>query len=57
VICITSCLFRWPRHETADAAIAYAIGKGWLVVEGDPPHIIRLTNEGRTGTTGRKVRQ
>ena len=34
-------------HETADAAIAYAIQKGWLIGEGEPPQSICLTDEGR----------
>jgi hypothetical protein len=27
-------------YETADAAIAYAIQKGWLIGEGEPPHSV-----------------
>jgi len=27
-------------YKTADAAIAYAIEKGWLIGEGEPPHSI-----------------
>ena len=38
-------------YETADAAIAYAIEKGWLVGEGEPPHSVRLTDEGRLAAT------
>jgi hypothetical protein len=34
-------------HETADAAIAYAIQKGWLVGEGEPPQSLYLTDKGR----------
>ena len=31
----------------SDAAIAYAIGKDWLLTEGQPPHSICLTEGGR----------
>ena len=34
-------------HETADAAIVYAIQKGWLIGVGEPPHSVRLTDDGR----------
>jgi hypothetical protein len=34
-------------YETADAAIVYAVGKGWLLGEGEPPHSICLTDDGR----------
>ena len=34
-------------YETADAAIAYAIQKGWLIGEGEPPQSICLTEGGR----------
>jgi hypothetical protein len=34
-------------YETADAGIAYAIGQGWLIGEGEPPHSIWLTDSGR----------
>jgi hypothetical protein len=34
-------------YETADTAIAYAIGKGWLIWEGNPPESVCLTDEGR----------
>jgi hypothetical protein len=34
-------------YETADAAIAYAIEKRWLIREGKPPHSICLTDDGR----------
>jgi hypothetical protein len=34
-------------YKTADAAIAYAIQKGWLIGEGEPPHSICLTDAGR----------
>ena len=34
-------------HETADAAIAYAIQKGWLIGVGEPPHSVCLTDDGR----------
>jgi hypothetical protein len=34
-------------YETADAAIAYAIQKGWLIGEGEPPHSVCLTDYGR----------
>jgi hypothetical protein len=33
--------------ETADAAIFYAIQKGWLIGVGEPPHSVRLTDDGR----------
>ena len=36
-------------HGTADAAIVYAIQKGWLIGVGEPPHSVRLTDEGRIG--------
>jgi hypothetical protein len=35
-------------YETADAAIGYAIQKGWLIGKGEPPHSICLTNDGRS---------
>jgi hypothetical protein len=41
-------------YETADAAIAYAIERGWLIGEGEPPHSICLTDDGRVWT-GRSV--
>jgi hypothetical protein len=31
----------------ADVAIAYAIGKDWLIGGGRPPHSICLTDDGR----------
>jgi hypothetical protein len=34
-------------YKTADAAISYAIQKGWLIGEGVPPHSICLTDGGR----------
>jgi hypothetical protein len=34
-------------YETADAAIAYAVRQGWLLTEGNPPHSIYLTDDGR----------
>jgi predicted transcriptional regulator len=34
-------------YETADAAIDYAIQKGWLNGEGEPPHSVCLTDDGR----------
>jgi hypothetical protein len=34
-------------YKTADAAISYAIQKGWLIGEGIPPHSICLTDAGR----------
>jgi hypothetical protein len=34
-------------YQTADEAIACAIGKGWLIGEGKPPHRICFTNECR----------
>jgi hypothetical protein len=36
-------------HETADAAICYAIKKGWLIGVGEPPHSVCLTDDGRVG--------
>jgi hypothetical protein len=35
-------------YETADAAINYAIQKGWLIGEGEPPHSVCLTEAGRS---------
>ena len=37
-------------YKTADAAIAYAVEKGWLIGEGEPPHSICLTDDGRVWT-------
>jgi hypothetical protein len=34
-------------YATADAAITYAIQKGWLIGEGEPPHSVCLTDAGR----------
>jgi hypothetical protein len=34
-------------HETADAAIVYAIQEGWLISVGEPPHSVCLTDAGR----------
>jgi hypothetical protein len=34
-------------YETADASIAYAVNKGWLIGEGDPPHSVCLSDAGR----------
>jgi hypothetical protein len=34
-------------YKTADAAIAYAIQKGWLIGVGEPPHSVCLTEAGR----------
>jgi hypothetical protein len=34
-------------YQAADEAIACAIGKGWLIGEGKPPHSICFTNECR----------
>jgi hypothetical protein len=34
-------------YETADAAIVYVIQKGWLIGEGELPHSVCLTDEGR----------
>ena len=34
-------------YETADTAIGYAIQKGWLIGEGEPPQSICLTEAGR----------
>jgi hypothetical protein len=41
-------------HETADAAIAYAIQKGWLIGVGEPPHsaasqTMAAAHQGRRG--------
>jgi hypothetical protein len=45
------CNTRWPRRSgkrsgineaTADVAIAYAVEKGWLIAEGNPPHSVSL---------------
>jgi hypothetical protein len=30
------------------AAVAYTVERGWLIVEGNPPHSICLTDAGRT---------
>jgi hypothetical protein len=35
-------------YQTADAAISYAIEKGWLIGEGVPPHSVCLTDSGRS---------
>ena len=43
-------------YETADAAIVFAIQEGWLISEGEPPHSVCLTNEGRAATTRAKRR-
>ena len=37
--------------ETADAAIAYAIQKGWLIGKGERPQSICLTEGGRVMVT------
>ena len=37
----------------AYTAIAYAMRKGWLIWEGDPPHSVRLTDAGRRLVAGR----
>ena len=37
-------------EATADAAIAYAIGKDWLIGGGSQPHSICLTDAGRVWT-------
>jgi hypothetical protein len=34
-------------YATADTAIAYAVARGWLLTEGEPPHSLGLTDEGR----------
>jgi hypothetical protein len=34
-------------HDTASAAVAYAIGKNWMLAGGTPPHSISLTEAGR----------
>lgn len=33
--------------ETLDAALALAIGKGWMTGEGSPVHSVCLTDDGR----------
>jgi hypothetical protein len=43
-------------QDTGDAAIAYAISRGWLIGEGKPPHSICLTDEGRILTGRRRPR-
>jgi hypothetical protein len=44
-------------YETVDAAIVYAIQKGWLIGEGEPPHSVCLTDEGRVlSATSRRAR-
>ena len=43
-------------YETVDAAINYALQKGWLADKGEPPQSICLTEDGRT-TTRRRIRQ
>jgi hypothetical protein len=35
-------------YKTADAAISYAIEKGWLIGKGVPPHSVCLTDSGRS---------
>jgi hypothetical protein len=30
------------NEATADVAIAYAVEKGWLIAEGNPPHSVSL---------------
>ena len=44
-------------YETADAAIGYAIQRGWLIGKGEPPHSISLTDEGRKRRGARRPRQ
>jgi hypothetical protein len=34
-------------EAAADVAIVYAVEKGWLLAEGNPPHSICLTDDGR----------
>jgi hypothetical protein len=45
-------------YETVDAAIAYAIQKGWLIGEGETPHSVCLTDDGRrlSATSKRRAR-
>jgi hypothetical protein len=44
-------------YETVDAAIAYAIQKGWLTGEGEPPRSVCLTDDGRSlSATSRRAR-
>jgi hypothetical protein len=44
-------------HKTADAAITYAIQKGWLIGEGEPPHSVCLTDDGRSLTAASSRRR
>jgi hypothetical protein len=45
------------NYETAEAAIVYAIQKGWLTGEGEPPHCVWLTDDGRSlSATARRAR-
>src|SRR5260370_5236774 len=41
-------------EATADAAIAYAIGREWLIRGGAPPHSIFLAGDGRRMLGGRQ---
>jgi hypothetical protein len=34
-------------EATAEVAIVYAVEKEWLIAEGNPPHSVCLTDEGR----------
>ena len=45
-------------NAAADAAIAYAIQKGWLIGDGEPPHSVCLTHDGciRSAASRRPVR-
>jgi hypothetical protein len=44
-------------YETADAAITYAIQKSWLIAEGEPPHSVCLTDDGRSlSATSKRAR-
>jgi hypothetical protein len=40
----------------ADAAVAFAVGRGWLLEEGQPPHSICLTEGGRVMVANMKPR-
>ena len=45
-------------NAAADAAIAYAIQKGWLIGDGEPPHSVCPTHDGciRSAASRRPVR-
>jgi hypothetical protein len=35
------------HHSSAIAAVRWAVGRGWLIAEGSPPHSICRTNGGQ----------